>query len=448
MAEKKYSIENKDTHLIGRFRDSDGNFTYSSTGDDFFELKADQISYSSYHFCSDVIKKIPNDDFLVGVVYGSRSDTTVDIQFMVTGNSHIILTNEITGRKHPFDSKILKDFNKYMNSNITDTFEDINDAREREIKEEISNNYESIGVKQKQADPQMKGPTSIKNPPKVGSYLVLKRDDVHRFLENVGDCLDKTDSSIFAVCVVKVSIVKFTIEKIIQHRINCERTGRKVIPDKDMKERSINCWNLLNINNRVKKILDKQIESKEKVDRTNKLILCEILNIPSSHCETLINKSESKAEPKEERKFVDSARAGAGGYSDFGRRDGAGGYSDFGRRDGAGVGSGARACSRDSARAGGYSGAGSRDSARAGGYSGAGSRDNDIDDGYSEVVRRPRNFRKQNSPKRKQSVSNKKIDSLYTLKELQKFAKRGGLIGYYKLRKNELITVLKKVYEF
>jgi hypothetical protein len=433
MAEKKYSIENKDTHLIGRFRDSDGNFTYSSTGEDFFELKADRISYSSYHFRSDVIKKIPNDDFLVGVVYGSRSDTTVDIQFMVTGNSHIILTNEITGRKHPFDSKILKDFNKYMNSNITDTFEDINDAREREIKEEISNNYESIGVKQKQADPQMKGPTSIKNPPKVGSYLVLKRDDVHRFLENVEDCLDKTDSSIFAVCVVKVSIVKFTIEKIIQHRINCERTGRKVIPDKDMKERSINCWNLLNINNRVKKILDNQIESKEKVDRTNKLILCEILNIPSSHCETLINKSESKAEPKAEakeerkaeRKFVDSARAGAGGYS------------DFGRRDGAGVGSG----SSDSARAG------------AGGYSGAGSRDNDIDDGYSEVVRRPRNFRKQNfrkqnSPKRKQSVSNKKIDSLYTLKELQKFAKRGGLIGYYKLRKNELITVLKKVYEF
>jgi hypothetical protein len=397
MAETKYNIEKKDTHLIGRFRDSDGNFTYSNTGDDFFELKADQIPYSSYHFCSDVIKKISNDNFLVGIVYGSRSSRTVDIQFMVTGNSHIILTNEITGKKHPFDSKILKDFYKYMNSsNISHTFEDINDAREREIKEEICNNYHSIGVEQKQADPQMKGPTSIKNPPKVGSYLVLKRDDVHRFLEKVGDCLDKTDSSIFAVCVVKVSIVKLTIESTIKN---------KVIPEY-MKRRSTNCWEILNIDNRIKKILDAQENSKENVDIGNKHILCEILNIPSSvEC-----KEEPKEEPKEERKFFDSARAGAGGYSG--------------------------AVRRNSARAG------------AGGYSGAVSRDNDIDDGYSEVVRRPRNFRKQNSPKRKQVVSNKNIDSLYTLKELQKFAKLGGLIGYYKLRKNELITVLKKVYEF
>lgn len=215
---------NPSKELIGIFRNTDGNYTYFQ-GDRriYFAIPHDQIAFSYYHFHPEIASSIPDESFIIGLLYSAG-----DIQFMVSG-------------------KALKSENR--NKNI---------ARLREIREEVSNNYTpggprsspSLSVRRKRvvtinqlnADPigkyayfdnkketevvrellgseflgriktnQVNNADSMKPETflKVGAYLYLNsRDDVRLFLTNLGEVLGKTDPNIVGVCAVKFKLIK------------------------------------------------------------------------------------------------------------------------------------------------------------------------------------------------------------------------------------------------
>lgn len=203
----------QEDRLIGLFRTVDqfGNYNYDIyEKENLFSLSPFEIPYSSCHSRQDVLDDIPEDKVLIGIAYGSKSTETVDIQFMVTG------------KRHPGEDK--------------------NKARSREIQEEICSSIHSFEfIRIYKADP----------PGRVGAYLFINETDVESFLSGIGPTLGHTDENIFAVCVVKVKLVRDIIKSIKKNRIPSEFRLENEM-------RMKNCWSKLNQHGRVENILNQQ----------------------------------------------------------------------------------------------------------------------------------------------------------------------------------------------
>ncbi len=158
-------------------KNNDGSWTYNKNFILQFPLK--YMSYSTYQleprkYLSEHIGKN-----VICIFYGSRDKGTVDAQFLVTGKTE----------------------NKSENND---------DARDREIKEELSENYKDL-VYDFNADH-----TIIKtnyNQNKVGAYLIVKDGiTIDDFVRKLGNCLGKEDNGIFAIGISHVT--KYLIKQL------------------------------------------------------------------------------------------------------------------------------------------------------------------------------------------------------------------------------------------
>lgn len=146
-------------------RNNDGSWTYNKNF--ILEFPLSNICFSKYQYEPRLFLSQHIGKKVVCIFYASTTQGIVDAQFLVTGHLGI--------NEHP----------------------DI--GRDREVKEEISENYREL-VNDFPAD------HIIKNKYKVGDYLILKDNlSVFDFVNNIGPCEGKEDNDIFGIGIVDIS---------------------------------------------------------------------------------------------------------------------------------------------------------------------------------------------------------------------------------------------------
>jgi len=146
-------------------RNADGSWTYNKNF--ILEFPLIHMAYSLYQYLPMTYLPQQIGKKVICVFYGSTSHGTADAQFLVTG---------------------------HLNEG-----EPISIGREREVKEEVCENYKDLLF-------EISADHMLGQKYKVGDYLFLKDEiSILEFFQNISNCQGKEDNNIFAIGIVSVS---------------------------------------------------------------------------------------------------------------------------------------------------------------------------------------------------------------------------------------------------